>query len=277
MGGKSYAGGAGIGLTHVVGVGASAGGLEALERLFDGVEPDSGMAYVVVQHLSPDFKSLMDELLARHTRMPIFKATDGVRVEPNTIYLMPPKTEMIISGGRLLLKDKEPSNGLSLPIDRFFRSLAQEAGEAAVAVVLSGTGTDGSRGVREVSECGGLVIAQSVETAQFDGMPQSAIDTDCVDYVLPPDLIGDALRRHALGQPPRPAEGDDPADPMLRVFSLLRERYSLDFSSYKVTSVSRRIQRRLGLLEEESLEDYVGRLAHDPAELEALYRDLLIG
>ena len=154
---------------------------------------DAGMAFVVVQHLSPDFKSLMDELLSRRTEIAIHRVEDGMAVEPNAIYLIPPKKEMIISGGRLLLTDKDPATGLSLPIDTFFRSLAQDCGERAVGIILSGTGSDGSRGIRAIHDAGGLVIAQSEDTAKFDGMPRSAVETGVVDLVLPPVGMAKAL------------------------------------------------------------------------------------
>ncbi len=168
---------------YVVGVGASAGGLESLERMFRNMPCDTGMAFVVIQHLSPDFKSLMDELLARYTNLPIFRAEEGMRVEPNSIYLIPPKKEMIIADGRLLLTDKDPKPALTMPIDHFFRSLAQDAGDRAVGVILSGTGSDGSRGIREIHSAGGLVLCETRETAKFDGMPQAAMDTGIVDQV----------------------------------------------------------------------------------------------
>ncbi|MES1206582.1 MAG: chemotaxis protein CheB, partial [Pseudomonadota bacterium] len=142
----------------MVGIGASAGGLEALELFFDNVPPASGMAFVVVQHLSPDFKSIMGELLARHTRMPIYTVENGVAIEPDRVYLIPPGKEMIISDGRLLLSDRDPQTELTLPVDVFFRSLAQDCGRRAAAVVLSGGGTDGSRGLQDVHAAGGLVI-----------------------------------------------------------------------------------------------------------------------
>jgi len=175
--------------THIVGIGASAGGLEALERLFSKMPPDTGMAFVVVQHLSPDFKSLMNELLARWTSMPIHAAEEGMPVAANAIYLMPPKKEMIISDGKLLLTDKGPPDELTLPIDQFFRSLAREAGRRAIAVVLSGTGSDGSRGIRDVHVAGGFVVVQSEETAKFDGMPRSAMETGLADASLAPEEI----------------------------------------------------------------------------------------
>ncbi|HEX5242379.1 MAG TPA: chemotaxis protein CheB, partial [Tepidisphaeraceae bacterium] len=187
----------------VAGVGASAGGLEALERFFRSTPADTGVAFVVIQHLSPDFKSLMDELLARYTKMPIHRVEDGMIVQPNCIYLIPPKKEMIISGGKLLLTDKDPQQDLSLPIDHFFRSLAQDVGSNAIAVVLSGTGSDGSRGIRDVHEGGGLVLVQSEETAKFDGMPRSAMDTGIVDGVLSPEqmpqVVTDYIKRRSSG------------------------------------------------------------------------------
>src|SRR5262249_29106793 len=171
---------------RTVGIGASAGGLEALERFFDHLPRETGMAFVVIQHLSPDFKSLMDELLARHTRLPIHLVEDGMQVEPDHVYLIPPKKEMIISGGRLLLSERDPQQELTLPIDVFFRSLAQDCGPRAVAIVLSGGGSDGSRGIGDVHEAGGLVLVQSVETAQFDGMPRAARESGVADWVLSP-------------------------------------------------------------------------------------------
>src|SRR4051812_25810048 len=182
---------------YVVGIGASAGGLEALEHFFDNVPRDSGMAFVVIQHLSPDFKSLMDEILARRTSLAISLVEDAMVVEPNHIYLIPPKKEMIISEGRLLLSERDRDQELSLPIDVFFRSLAQDCGSRAIAVVLSGGGSDGSRGIRAVHESGGLVVVQDVESAQFDGMPKMAREVGVADYVLPPHDMPAAILEHA--------------------------------------------------------------------------------
>src|SRR5581483_5804433 len=179
----------------VVGVGASAGGLEPLERLFSALPPDGGMAFVVLQHLSPDFESRMDELLGRQTRLPIHRVTDGIEVKPDAIYLIPPRKEMIISGGRLLLSDKEDPRAFTLPIDHFFRSLAHDAGRRAVGIVLSGAGTDGSRGVRDIHEAGGLVLCQKPESARFQGMPLAAQQSNVVDMLLMPDEMPAALQR----------------------------------------------------------------------------------
>ncbi len=266
----------------MVGVGASACGLESLERLFDPIPADCGMAFVVVQHLSPDFRSMMDELLARHTGLRIRRAEDGMPVEPNHLYLLPPKMEMIIAEGRLRLTEKDAKQGFTLPIDRFFRSLARDCGPRSAAIVLSGTGSDGSRGILEVAAAGGLVLSETPETAKFDGMPVSAQETGVVDFVLPPEQMGSVLLRQAGGVPLIPGmNGADPQAPPLEgleaVFDLLRRDYDIDFSHYKPTTVSRRIERRLSLAQLPGLEHYVDFLRHDPEELNALYKDLLIG
>jgi two-component system, chemotaxis family, CheB/CheR fusion protein len=264
----------------IVGVGASAGGLEALQRFFERVRKTGSLAFVVVQHLSPDFKSVMDELLSRHTDLTIHRAEHGMVVEPDAIYLMPPKKEMIISGGRLLLTERDPDQDLALPIDGFFRSLAEDAGVRAVAVVLSGTGSDGSRGIRAVHEAGGLVIAQSEESAKFDGMPRSAVDTGIVDWVLSPEGIAEALLKFAEHDGEIAKLVDDmPGDhePMSRIFELLKKESGIDFAGYKSSTIRRRIERRLILSDTLDLERYADLLTRDGDELSSLYRDLLIG
>src|SRR5687767_16006936 len=169
----------------VVGIGASAGGLDPLVRFFENLPKSTGMAFVIVQHLSPDFRSLMDELLSRHTTLPIHLVEDGMPVEPDHVYLIPAKKELIISGGRLLLSERNRQQELTLPIDMFFRSLAQDCGDRAVAIVLSGSGSDGSRVFCHVHDAGGLVLAQDLASAQFDGMPKAAMQTGVVDHTLP--------------------------------------------------------------------------------------------
>jgi two-component system, chemotaxis family, CheB/CheR fusion protein len=263
---------------HVVGIGASAGGLESLERLFTHLPPDTGMAFVVLQHLSPDFKSLMDELLSRRTAMRIRQAEHEALLEPDTIYLLPPMKEMIVRQRRLLLSDKDPRYGLALPIDLFFRSLAHDVGNRAVAVILSGSGSDGSRGIQEVSRAGGIVLSESPDTAQFNGMPLSAIRTGVVDQVLPPEEIAAAIA--GVVQSPQGAtvgaghEEEQGIDAILR---LLRDEYAIDFSHYKASTVTRRIERRLALNRSIDIDMYVEQLRSDPRELSSLYEDLLIG
>ena len=262
---------------HVVGIGASAGGLDPLERFFDNLPAETGMAFVVVQHLSPDFKSFMDELLARHTHMPIHLVEDGMPVEADHVYLIPAKKEMIVSGGRLLLSESDRQQELTLPIDVFFRSLARDCGRNAVAVVLSGGGSDGSRGILDVHEAGGLVLAQDPETAQFDGMPRAARETGIARLLAPEDMPR-ALVQHA-GQ--RAAGAEPPAAPAVHgidaVYRMLEEEFGIDFTHYKPSTVTRRIERRLALARSQDIDEYLERLRRDRDELDALYRDLLIG
>ncbi|MEQ8765621.1 MAG: PAS domain S-box protein [Planctomycetota bacterium] len=268
---------------HVVGIGASAGGLEAIEALFQGMPLRTGLAFVVVQHLSPDFKSHMEELLSRKTQIPIHRVVDGIEVQPDSIYLIPAKMEMVISGRRLRLTERSPDRSLSHPIDQFFRSLANDLGKYSVGVVLSGTGSDGSRGIRDIKQAGGLVIAQDGGSAKFDGMPLNAVATGVVDLVLPPASIPEALTRYidqrlspeALSRSKEELESSTTG--VDKVFELLRMDHSVDFSHYKASTVGRRVHRRMQLHSIESIEDYCTFLERSPEELENLYKDLLIG
>jgi two-component system, chemotaxis family, CheB/CheR fusion protein len=264
---------------RVVGIGASAGGLESLEHFFKQLPPDPGMAFVVVQHLSPDFRSVMDELLARHCDLPIQHAEHNIEVEANRVYLLPPKKEMIIRERRLLLSDKERTHGLTLPIDQFFRSLAQDLGPEAIGVVLSGSGSDGSRGIREIKRMGGRVFVENPDSAKFDGMPLSALATGMVDRSATAGeiarlLIEDATQTLEVEPESEAFYNETPMESVLR---LLRDQFGLDFSVYKTTTVSRRILRRVQLVGSEDLAEYAERLRLDPDELSLLYHDLLIG
>ncbi len=268
----------------IVGIGASAGGLKPIEDFFDHMPSDTGMAFVVVQHLSPDFKSLMDELLARHTDMPIHKVVDGVTVEPNSIYLIPPKKSMAIEDGKLRLTDKAINSGLNLPIDVFFRSLAQHVGKQAVGIILSGTGSDGSRGIKDIHEQGGLVLVQSLETVSFDGMPRAAISSGVVDLICSPEQMPEQLvnyadteDRMALQQTEFPEEEGIPGESaMKRIFRKYRQMHNLDFSMYKPATIKRRIERRMQLAGIQNIDEYVNSLSSNPEESENLYRDLLV-
>jgi two-component system CheB/CheR fusion protein len=264
---------------RVVGIGASAGGLSALESFFDHMPRDSGMAFVVVQHLSPDFKSLMDELLSRHTEMPVQLVTDGMLVRADHVYLIPPGKEMIISGGQLLLSDRDRHHHeLTLPIDVFFRSLAQDCGSLSVAIVLSGGGSDGSRGCRAIHEAGGLVIVQDVQSAQFDGMPKMAREAGVADYVSTPQEMPRLLLEHAR-YPTRsltPALPAGDAQGLAAVYRVLEAQFGIDFTHYKPSTITRRIERRLALAHSPDIDEYVARLRRDRDELDVLYRDLLI-
>lgn len=263
----------------VVGIGASAGGLEAIERFFDHMPPDPGLSFVLVQHLSPDFRSLMDELLARHTKLAIHRVQDGMAIEPNAIYLIPPKKNMVLAEGRLLLTDQDPKAGLNLPIDILFRSLAQDVGDHAIAIVLSGTGSDGSRGIKEIHEAGGLVLVQEPETSGFDGMPRAAVSTGAVDLILPPEAMPARLLQY-ISHPMEmmadiEAEASRSGD-LEQLFNLLRRRFGVDFTLYKPGTIARRLERRMNLCNLESPAEYVRRLEQDTDELEALHRDLLV-
>ncbi|WP_438037035.1 chemotaxis protein CheB [Sorangium sp. So ce204] len=263
---------------YVVGIGASAGGLEALEHFFANIPKESGMAFVVVQHLSPDFKSLMDEILGRRTELPIHLVENGMLVQPDHVYLIPPKKEMIIAGDRLLLSERDRDQELALPIDVFFRSLAQDCGPRAIAVVLSGGGSDGSRGIRAVHEAGGLVVVQDVDSAQFDGMPKTARDAGVADCVLPPQDMPRVLLDHVRSRGRRPERDAASVDQgMSAVYRMLEEQFGIDFTHYKPSTVTRRIERRIQLAHTDDIEQYVKRLKSKSSELDVLYRDLLIG
>jgi two-component system CheB/CheR fusion protein len=266
----------------VVGIGASAGGLDPLVRFFDHLPKATGMAFVIVQHLSPDFRSLMDELLARHTLLPIHLVEDGMRVGADRVYLIPPKKEMIISDGKLLLSERDRQQELTLPIDVFFRSLAQDCGDQAIAIVLSGGGSDGSRGIRHVREAGGLVIAQDLESAQFDGMPRAAIETGVVHHTIAPQDMPRVLLAHGRDRAggagaPGAETAAGPPRGLDAVYRMLEAEFGIDFNHYKPSTVTRRIERRLALARSQNIDEYLMRLRSDRDELDALYRDLLIG
>lgn len=268
----------------IVGIGASAGGLAAFEAFFSGmpVDTDPGMAFVLVQHLAPDHKSILTELIQRHTRMQVFEVEDGMVVQPNCAYIIPPNRDMAFLNGTLQLLEPSAPRGQRLPIDFFFRSLAQDLHEQAICVVLSGTGSDGTAGVRAVKGEGGMAMAQNPASTEHDGMPRSAIATGLVDYELPPaempaQLI--AYVTHAFGKPPRPATAPTPKteNALKKIFVLLRAQTRHDFSEYKPSTVHRRIERRMAVHQIETMDDYVKHLQQTPAEVEALFRDLLIG
>ncbi len=269
--------------SHIVGIGASAGGLNALEQFFDAMPSDTGMAFVVIQHLSPDFKSLMDDLLSRHTSMPIHRVTDGIELVPDSIYLIPPKAHMTVREEKLYLTERTLSPHIELPIDIFFNSLAEDVGDRAVGVVLSGTGSDGSRGIITVNKNGGLVVVQLPESAQFDGMPRNAIATGICDFILAPDRIPRILVEYAINplvvrsRMSHELEVFEDEGEYAEIFALLRRHYKLDFSKYKGSTVGRRIRRRMEFRQIPEVSDYAAIMSGDQGELELLYKDLLIG
>ncbi|MFP4376265.1 MAG: chemotaxis protein CheB [Spirochaetales bacterium] len=264
---------------YAVAIGASAGGLEAIESFFDNARSYNNLAYIVVQHLSPDYKSLMDELLAKHTRMPIHVAEDGMVVEAGNVYLIPRKANMTIFNGRLFLTEQQV--GLNLPIDIFMKSLAEDFGERAVAVVLSGTGSDGTRGVRQVKEAGGLVLVQDEESAKFDGMPRSAIATGIVDFVLPPGKMPPEIERFVTSSVAMTRSDGEvtiaSSSTIARILMLIKRRTGVDLSYYKESTINRRIERRIGITKADSVNDYLEMLQDHPAEITTLFKEILIG
>lgn len=265
----------------VVAIGASAGGLDALERLFGALPVDTGAAFVVIQHLSPDHKSMMDNLLARYTAMPVQVAGHDMPLAPNAVFLIPPAKSMRIAGDRLLLTPK-PEHGLSLPIDVFFTSMAEQCADRGIAVVLSGTGSDGSRGIPAVNAAGGFVFVQEPSNAKFDGMPRSAVGTGLADVVAAAEDLAVRLTTHLRA--PRHASlrllaGSPPpgvAEPLEGILELLLGSSGIDFRDYKPTTVLRRIERRMQVQRTASLPAYREALANSADEQAVLRRELLI-
>ena len=268
--------------TPIAGIGASAGCLEALTHIFRRLPDKPGLPIVVVQHLSPRHKSLLGEILQETTRMPVEQVGARTKLVANHVYVIPPDRFLELQDGELRLTP-HPNVGSPHPIDAFFRSLARGAGAGAVGVVVSGTGSDGSVGLREIHAAGGITIAQDPESAEHDGMPRAAIGTGIVDLVLRPDAIADELVE--IAKHPREAVATDgPADPIPReplaqmalVFALLRKGTGVDFTQYKKATVQRRLQRRMLLRKLTRLDDYLELLARDASEVRELHKDLLI-
>ena len=266
----------------IVGIGASAGGLAAFEAFFSAMPAEPGMAFVLVQHLAPDHKSILTELVQRYTRMQVVEVEDGMPVNRNCVYIIPPNRDMALLNGALQLLTPSAPRGLRLPIDFFFRSLAQDQRERAICIILSGTGRDGTLGVRTVKGEGGMVMVQNPDSTEHDGMPRSAIATGLVDYVLPlagmPDQLM-AYNAHAFSRTMRPIAPPLPRDEaaLKKIFILIRVQTGHDFSQYKPSTVNRRVERRMAVHAIERREVYVHYLQHNPPEVEALFRDLLIG
>ena len=244
----------------IVGLGASAGGLAAFEAFFKGLPTDkvSGMAFVLVQHLAPDHRSLLSELVRRFTAMKVFEVTNGMPVDVNCVYIIPPNSEMTLSQGNLQLAEPVEPRGHRFPIDFFFNTLAQDRRENAIGIVFSGTGRDGSVGIRAIKAAGGMVMAQTPLSAEFDGMPTSAIETGVVDFQLAPDKMLAQLMIYAghTVKPSGPANQGDSAkddDALRPLFTLLRAKTTHDFSLYKPSTIQRRIERRMAVHQIDSI------------------------
>jgi two-component system CheB/CheR fusion protein len=263
-------------LCPVIGLGASAGGLEAFQSFLGAAPADAGFAYVLVQHLDPNHESMLAELLARRTSMPVRQISDNMAIEPNCVYLIPPNASLTIHQAHLRLCEFAEPRGFRRPIDVFFRSLAADQGQNAACIVLSGTGADGSEGLRAIKEAGGLTLVQEPGTAKYDGMPNSAVATGFVDKILPVADMPGAIRDYFERGHATIVSLPDVTDFLLNVCEHLRHRVGHDFSQYKRSTMLRRIQRRMHVVGASSGEEYLQRLQDDATEAGLLFRDLLI-
>jgi two-component system CheB/CheR fusion protein len=264
----------------IVGIGASAGGLEAFKKFFATMPADSGIAFVLIPHLDPTHESLMPELLAHHTSMPVVEATEGTAVEPGHVYIIPPDRYLTIRGGILRLTGPVERHSPQTAIDLFLRSLADDQQEKAICIILSGTGAHGTLGLKAVKASGGMAMVQDPATASYDRMPQSAIATGLADFVLAPEQMPQALLeyvRHFYVNGGRPAEAVVEApDELGQVLALLRARTQYDFRSYRKKMLARRIERRMGINHIEQTADYLAFLREHPNEVKQLVKDMLI-
>jgi two-component system CheB/CheR fusion protein len=263
--------------SRVVGIGGSAGGLEAFSELLRYLQSKTGMAFVFIQHLEPKQRSRLPEILSRITRMPVEVATDGLIVRPNHVYAMPAGIDLTVRDGMLKLEPRVDTAGRHLPIDHFFRSLAEAQGERAVAVILSGMGNDGAAGLKAIKEHGGATFAQSERSAQHPSMPGAAVESGFVDLVGTPRNIALELSNLARSKPLRGSKKKAILESSLRsIFTLLRSRTDVDFSQYRKTTVRRRIQRRMAVHRVDTLDDYLSFIKRNPEEVETLYKEMLI-
>ena len=264
----------------IIGIGTSAGGLDVLKTFISHVPLDCRHSFVIIQHLSPDYKSLMAELLAKSTSLPILEVRKTTQVEPGSIYLIPPKKNLTFKSGKLLLSNKPKGRVLNLPIDIFFTSLAEELGKDAIGIILTGSGSDGTRGIRAIKEVGGMVMVQDPDQAQFTGMPQSAINTGLVDFVLPAEDLGEELfnfidNPSAETRMQRSLERDE--DSFLRIINLAKSSQSVDFGVYKRPTLIRRIVRRMGITKCSTPQEYVKFIYENEYEAHLLSKEFLVG
>ena len=269
--------------TTIVAIGASAGGIEALTELMNHLATNTGMAFVLVQHLDPKHHSILTELLGRKTSMTVTEVMDGLAVKPNHVYVIPPNATMSISGETLHLSPREESAGMHMSVDHFMRALAEQKGNRAIGVILSGSGTDGTLGMSEIQAHGGVTFAQDEATAKYDGMPRSAVVAGYVDYVLSPKGIAKELARIASHPYVVRENHSDVAKAapdaivgLSTIFQVLRKATGVDFTHYRQTTILRRIQRRMVVHKIDKMEEYAKFVQGHPAEVKALYQDMLI-
>lgn len=266
----------------IVGIGASAGGLEAFEAFFTAMPPDSGIAFVLVSHLDPTHVSIMPELIQKRTKMQVLQIKDGMRVQPDTVYVVPPNQDLSILNGILQLMEQNKPRGANLPINAFLQALARDQGPNAVAIILSGTGTDGTLGVKAIKGEAGMVMVQDEGSAKYDGMPKSAIATGLADYILPPpEMPGQLLKylQHTVHATTATILADDGKmpDTLQKIYILLRNHTGHDFSLYKKNTILRRIERRMRVHQIDTIKNYVLYLQKSAVELDILFKELLIG
>jgi two-component system CheB/CheR fusion protein len=264
----------------VAGIGASAGGLDAFKKFFTAMPADSGIAFVLIPHLDPKHESLMVELIARHTSMPVVEAADGMAVEANRVYIIPPNKYMTISDRVLRLSGPVERAGPQTSIDLFLRSLAEAKQEKAICIILSGTGSHGTLGLKAIKAAGGLGIVQDPETAEYPPMPQYAVATGLADYVLPVEKMPEALvnyvQHYYVNGSKTGAEGAEGPDHINQVLAVILARTKLDFRAYRKKMLVRRIERRMSLNHFDGIADYLAHLRENPDEVKQLSRDLLI-
>src|SRR5439155_15790170 len=266
----------------VVGMGASAGGLESFKKFFGVMPADSGLAFVLIQHFDPTHESMMVELLSKHTGMQVSQVVKETPIRPNHVYIAPAGKYLAVRNGVLRLSEPAERRGMRMPIDHFFRSLAQDLKERAICIILSGTGTEGTLGLRAVKEQGGMAMVQEPATAPHDSMPASAVATGQVDFVLPAEEMPPVLVRYVkhpyIDGPgkPEPAPEKEP-DHLAAILAMVEARTHQDFRSYKKNTLRRRIERRMGLNHILDPDDYVRYLRGNPNEVNQLFKDLLIG
>ncbi|GAB3533973.1 hypothetical protein GCM10027443_20340 [Pontibacter brevis] len=267
---------------YLVGIGASAGGLQAIHQLFDHFPSNSSFSFVIIQHLSPDHKSLMAELLSKHTQMQVQEAEDGMLTRPNCVYVLPSGKQLTLEKGRLRLTDKMRDREPNFAIDVFFESMAKDLGRYAIGVVLSGTGSDGTKGGKAIKDAGGMVVVQDPKSAKFDGMPRSAIDAGFADYVLSPERMPEEIigytRKVPLAQAlAKSQEGGDDNAVLQEILDLICTHTQTDFSNYKQPTIRRRLQKRMDALQVKNLRGYLNYLHENPAEITHICQDFFIG
>jgi two-component system CheB/CheR fusion protein len=264
----------------IVAIGASAGGLDALKKFFSNMPPEPGMAFVVVQHLDPTHKSNMVHLLNKYTSLKVYQALDGMGVKPDHVYIIPPNRDMGIMNGSIQLMEPTEPHGLRLPINYFFKNLADDQKDKSIAIIFSGFGSDGTLGLRAVKAMGGMIMSQDPKTADSDSMPKSAIQTGLVDFILPPEKMPEKLISYvnASYKPIKKflAPKEEAEQYLQKVFMLIRTQTGHDFSYYKRNTINRRIERRMNIHQIENIELYLDYLQDNPHEIDTLFKELLI-